>query len=682
MADQLENEERLFGEFSSPSYQEWQEAAVASLKGAPFEKLLSKTYEGITLQPIYRQEDAAELTHQHTLPGAPPYVRGAEALGYVAAPWAIAQALPHGAAKEVNEALRHDLARGQTAVVLDGEQAQSAAEVAEALEGIDLAKLPLYVQTGAGPLPAAAVVVAGLRRAGMEPAGLRGCIGGDPLGVLAAEGELSVALERAYDEAAQWTAWAAEYAPELGTVAVRGDIYGDAGAHAGQELAFALATGVAYLRALQARGVDVEVSAPRMRFTFALGSNFFMEVAKLRAARLLWSQVAAAFGGSAEAQKMAIHARTGSWNKTTTDPYVNMLRSTTEAFSGALGGVSSMEVAPFDAVVGGQSEFSRRIARNVQLILQEECNLTRLIDPAGGSWYVEKLTDELAHKAWALFQEIERRGGMAAALAEGYVQAQTAETAKQRSAALSTRKDVLVGTNMYANAQEQPPAAQGEGSQGQAARAEGPAGVWQADGGSGVDAAIAAAEQGATAGQLASAMWPAAGAAERVTPLRRARGAEPFEVLRRAAHAHGKRTGGAPQVFLANMGPGGQHKARAEFSQGFFEVGGFQVINNKGFATAEAAADAALAAGAPVVVICSTDETYPELVAPLVKRIKEARPETAVVLAGYPQEQVEAHRAAGVDEFIHVRANCHEVNRRLLERIGAAVYEDQAEVSA
>ncbi len=682
MADQLENEESLFGEFSSPSYEEWQEAAVESLKGAPFEKLLSKTYEGITLQPIYRQEDAAELAHQYTLPGEPPYVRGVDALGYVAEPWVVAQEAPGGAAHEVNEALRHDLARGQTAVVLAEGQVQSADETAAALAGIDFAGLPLYVQAGAAPLPTAAVAIAGARRAGLELAMLHGSIAGDPLGALAAEGALPVTLEQAYDEAAQWTAWAAEHAPKLGTLAVRADLYGDAGAHAGQELAFALATGVAYLRALKARGLDVEMSAPRMRFSFALGSNFFMEVAKLRAARLLWSQVAAAFGGSAEAQKMAIHARTGSWNKTTTDMHVNMLRSTTEAFSGALGGVSSMEVAPFDAVVGGQDEFSRRIARNVQLILQQECNLTRLIDPAGGSWYVEKLTDELAHRAWALFQEIERRGGMAAALEEGYVQAQTAETAKQRAAALSTRKDVLVGTNMYANAQEQAaPQSENALAPHESASGEGRIEPAQLEGDSVAEAAIAAAEQGATVSQLAGALRRA-GAGVRVTPLRRVRGAEPFEALRRMADAYRRRTGSAPQLFLANMGPAAQHKARADFSQGFFEVGGVQVVNNKGFASPEAAADAALAAGAPVVVICSTDESYPELVPPLVERVKAARPETVVVLAGYPQEQVDAHRAAGVDEFIHVRANCYEVNRRLHERIGAAAYEEKAEVSA
>jgi methylmalonyl-CoA mutase len=708
-----------FDEFPSPTFEEWQAAAVESQGGKPFEKLITASYEGIPIQPLYRREDASGIAAE-TVPGQSPYLRGTTAAGYLARPWAIAQELACGSPAAFNRALRSDLEHGQTAVnlLLDGptragkdpDGAQpgevgrggvslaTVEDVAVALRGVDLTTTTLFVRAGTAALPLLALLVAHLRRSGRSAGDLHGCLEYDPLGALAHEGALPLSLERAYDEMAQLTLWAEHHAPRLATMAVHTYPYHNAGGNAVQELAFALATGVAYLRVLARREVDVQTVAPRIRFDFAIGGNFFMEIAKLRAARVLWSQVVAAFGGDEDAQKMHLHGRTARRNKTTVDPHVNMLRATTEALAAAVGGVASLHVAPFDEPARPPDEFSRRVARNVQVILQEEAHLTQVIDPAGGSYAVEALTGQLARAAWTLFQEVERQGGMADALKLGYIQAQIAAVAEKRAANLAKRRDVLVGANQFANPHEAPPPA--DPTDYAALHRERAAQVAQYRSGLPsahdddpaahraaldrlaemqaaapermIETAIAAAAAGATLGELTRTLRIHDGARPTITPVPLARAAEPFEALRARTLALRERAGErATRVFLANLGPPRQHKARADFAQAFFEVGGFQVLTNNGFPTPEAAAAVALDSGAAAVVICSTDETYPEIVPPLVRAIKQQAPEMVVILAGRPAEQVEAHQKAGVDEFIYLGADVLALNTWLQDRIAA-----------
>jgi methylmalonyl-CoA mutase len=718
MADDPTNIEALspqdggptFSEFSAATYDQWRKAAESALKGAPFDKkLLTRTYEEITLQPLYWQQDIEGLAHLDSLPGFTPYVRGTAVLGHTGEPWAIAQELPYSTPSALNEALRADLARGQTAinVVLDpatragldadaaraenvgrhGVSISSLEDLGKALDRIDLEETPIFIQAGAMGLPIAALLAALVRKQAKSTEKLSGCIGMDPLGTLAAEGTLPGSLERAYDEAARLTTWSVSHAPRLQTMSVAGHPYHDGGASATQELAFTLATGVEYLRALQTRGLAVDDVAPRLRFAFSLGGNVFMEVAKLRAARLLWAKIVKAFGGSSEAQKLSIHARTSAWNKTLYDPYVNMLRTTTEALAGVVGGCNSLHVSPYDEAARAPDEFSRHIARNTHIILREECNIPRSIDPAGGSWYVEWLTDAVAKQAWSLFQDIEKQGGMFAALSAGLPQKQVAAVAVKRGTNTAQRRDVFVGINMYANTKDRPlePAAIDFQALARERAAElaayqeavdpdwrqaaldklakaAPEGV--------MEAAIHAASGGATLGGLSATLGASDQPAPRIDALCIQRGAVPFERLRDAARSFAARTGSPPKAFLANLGPIPQHKARADFTRGFLEVGGFEVIGNNGFPDAMAAANAALESGAPVVVICSTDETYPDFVPPLTKRLKEAKSKTAILLAGYPADHVEAFQAAGVDDFIHLRANCYELLASLQKKLG------------
>ncbi|HLV36995.1 MAG TPA: methylmalonyl-CoA mutase family protein, partial [Spirillospora sp.] len=370
MSDQtFAADELSFDEFTRPTYDEWYAAALDSIGGADFEKLLTtRTYEGLTLQPLYRREDLAPIAHLLTLPGFTPFVRGVRASGHVAQPWLIAQELPAPTPEAFNAALRHDLAQGQNAIKLildqpgraglDPDQAEnpgqgglslaSLDDVAQAFAGIDLSALPLHAEAGASFLPLLALLAAYYQQQGQSLADWRGSITADPLGELVQNGTLPAPLEKLYDEMAQITAWAVQNAPQLATIGIACVPYHNGGANAVQELAFAIATGVEYLREMLVRDLTIELAAPRMIFSFAIGAQFFIEIAKLRAARLLWSRVIGAFGGSESAQRMRLHTCTGRLNKTVYDPYVNILRTTLEAFAGVIGGSDSLHIAPFD----------------------------------------------------------------------------------------------------------------------------------------------------------------------------------------------------------------------------------------------------------------------------------------------------------------------------------------------
>ncbi|MDD5349427.1 MAG: methylmalonyl-CoA mutase family protein [Chthoniobacteraceae bacterium] len=360
-----------------------------------------------------------------------------------------------------------------------------------------------------------------------------------------------------------------------------------------------------------------------MKFSFAMGADFFMAVAKLRAARLLWTKIVAACGGNAESQKMHIYAATSRWNQSKLDPYVNLLRDTTEALSAAVGGADIIDVRPFDAVVREPDEFSERIARNTQLVLKEECHFDHVVDPAGGSYYVETLTAKVAETAWALFQQIEKAGGMIEALKAGIPQKQIKAVAAKKADLVAQRRLSIIGVNVYANPTEKP-------LEGKAPK-------------------CCCAGKGSVPSNIET--------------LASVRGAEPFESLRAAVSASAKKS-----IFLANMGPLRQHKARADFSTGFFQAGGFAPLENRGFKTVEEAAEAAKASGASIAIICSTDDTYPEIVPALAPKLKELG--LTVVLAGYPADFIEAFKQAGVDEFIHIRANCFQVLSGIANKLG------------
>ncbi len=706
--------ERLLADFSAPTHEQWRAAAEAALGGAPFEKrLVTRAWEGIDLQPIYRAEDVAHLPRLREFPGEGGRARGSRASGLLARGWEISQDLPPGTPEAFNTAALAALERGQTElnVPLDfaaargcdpdaadntgvgagGLSLATVEDLERALAGIQLPQVSIVLRPGTSGLAAAALLFAVARRRGVPKEALRGCVAIDPLGLLAATGSLPVSLDLAYREMAAVTRAIADRAPRMQTLAAQTHAYHDAGATAAQELGFALATGVEYIRALQARGVGADAAARHLRFAFSAGSNFFMEVAKFRAARLAWAQVARAFGVDGDAAGMRLHARTSTWNKTALDPHTNILRATTEALSAVIGGCDSLHVGPFDEVIRQPDEFSRRLARNTQVILAEECDLGHVIDPAGGSYYVEWLTDQVARLAWTVFQEIEQHGGMARALVAGIPQKLVATAASAKADAIAKRRVSIIGTNQYPMTREAPLAgappdaariaeerareiaefrARRDAAGGGAADLDGVRMLLRNQSGFALDATINALNHGATLGEVCRALRRGDEPERAVEPLRIERAARPFERLREASAAHAGRTGRAPLVFQANVGPSRLYRLRADWTTNFFQVGGFEVSAGRDFADADEAARDALASGARVVVITATDETYPLAVEPFARAIKAADPAIAVLVAGAPREREAAWRAAGVDAFVNVATNALELLTRLLTRTG------------
>ena len=689
-------------EFTVPTYDEWKEACIALLKGAPFEKkLFTKTYEGITFSPMYFYKDTEPIQPTKSFPGAGDYLRGVKANGYVNEPWGIAQACDETFPDDNNELLHYENSKGATVynVKVDlgtrrGKDARKCKDIGEhgvslttlgdvetLLKGLKLDTYPLYIYTGESSLPLLALIVAALKKQGVNVAKLKGVIGANPIAEYAVRGTLGQSIDKLFDEAAIAAKWAVKNAPGVKTVFVKSNVFANGGANDVQEVAYTISAGVAYLRALLERGLTIDEAASQIMFGFSMGANFFMQIAKLRAVRPIWAQIVKAFGGNEESQKMHIHGRPSKFFKTIYDPYVNVLRDTTQLFSGIVGGVDSFENSNFDEPVRKGDEFSRRISRNMQIILREEFGLLQPIDPAGGSWAVETLTKQIKEKIWAEFQVVEGKGGIVTALKEGYPQEEIGKICVARFKAAETRKDRIVGNNMYPNMMEdridERPEDHRENLKIRTKTIEDYlAGVNAKDAlakakADDIESLIAAAAKGATIAELRDVLGRAK--VDEIKFIVPHRWSERFEALRDITEIFKLESGDNVKVFLANMGPIPQHKARADFTTAFLQVGGFHVYTNNGFKTVDEAAAAAKESGADVAVICSTDPTYPEIVPALAPKLHEALPKATVYLAGTaPAELVETYKQAGIDDYINVRANCYKIIQTLQQKKGMA----------
>lgn len=589
--------ERLLGDFPAPDLEQWRREVERLLEGDSFEKrMLSTTVDGLTIKPVYTRADAGAL----------------EPVARRDARWEVAQELPADAPGAFNRLLRHDLERGQTAVNLDlgAARVETFDDLKLALDGVDLERTPLYLKTGPGSPDLLSMLRELCRERGTATARLGGALGFDPLAAPACGVAEPKRVGQVRDDQALAVRWAADSAPGMRALVVEGAAWHDAGAGAVEELAFALASAVAGLRDLEQRGVDPAQAAGSCWFSFAVATDFFGELGKFRAARRLWARIVEACGGGGEATKLVFHARSSGWSSTLLDPHTNILRSTTEAFAAIAGGCASLHLAPFDERQGAPGELARRLARNTQLILREEAHFDRVADPAGGSWYVESLTDQLARRAWELFQEIESWGGMARAVSEGRPQEMAAATADRRRQRLASRTDVLVGTNRYPLAGEAPPR-------------------------------------------------PAAG------PSAVLRGGAPFEELRTRVAA-----AGPPVVLTAAMGPPAGYMARLEFIRSFYQVGGFEVPECGGFDSSAEVLDAVAEHRPAAVCIVSRDERYDDLVPGLAAELQAARPGLVLHLAGGGSEAMERFRGVGVSRQVTLRTNILELLSELAEQAG------------
>ncbi|MED4923906.1 methylmalonyl-CoA mutase family protein [Anoxybacillus geothermalis] len=666
--------------FPAPTVEEWEREAEKSLKGKPLERLVSMTYENIAVKPLYTRCDVEALGPLEQYPGFGQYVRGARPEGYRGGPWKVSQEISAASPSEWNEAVKHDLERGQTEIHFALGRlpfaVESVEDVATMFAGVPLDRYSLRVNAGARSLSFLALLVAYFKEQGVPLSSVRGAIGMDPLGAWAEQGTLPCSLERLYDEMAEATMWAKDEMPAVRTMFVRGEPYHNGGANAVQELAFAMATAVEYIRAGLDRGLTVDDIAVRMQASFAVGADFFMEIAKLRAARRLFAQVMEAFGGGESAKRIELYVRTSPFTKTVYDPYVNMLRAAAEAFAAVVGGADGVHVSPFDEAIGLADEFSRRIARNTQLILLEEAHMANVIDPAGGSYYVETLTAKLAEEAWKLFQRVEEQGGMAKALEAGFVQAEVEAVAKRRLDRVKTRKEKIVGTNVYANLEETPV----EKPKQDAANVAPPLDEKRvADiraslaGGKWMEAAIRAVRRRATAREIAAALVDG-NAVVAITPIRAWRLAEPFERLRKAAEEHAERTGSRLSVHLINIGPLVRHQARADFIAGLFAAGGVAAERSDGFASVAEAVEWVRNTNGTHYIVCGADDDYPAFVPALAEAFKQAKPNAKLYVAGKPPEELERTYAdAGVDGSIHLGSNAYDVIVAFLTERGVAL---------
>ncbi len=676
---------RLLTEFPEHTYDQWHAAAEALLKGASFEqKLVSKTYEDITIQPIYRREDIADLEHLKHFPGSASLVRGSSADGFLKAGWEVSQELKANTPAELNGLIHEGLNGGQSELNIfvgcgqddcctGGVRFDTAADVKIALDGVAVDAISTWWQGGPAVASLAPMVIAAAGEMGVSPDKLRGGFENDPLADLVAKGISRQPLSLRFDHMAALTDYAAKNAPGLRTISVKGEVYHNAGATATQELGYVIATLVTYLEEMKARGLSPESVLPHIRIRLSVGSDYFMEIAKIRAARWLWSKVASAYG--VENAPVHIHASTSKWNKTTYDAHTNMLRVTSEAFAAVVAGVDSLHIGPFDEISGKTDDFSRRIARNLHTILREECGLDQVIDPAGGSTYIEWLTDKIAAKSWEIFQDIEKQGGMLAALEAGTVQQAVQGVAKAKFTNIRRRKDKIVGCNMYPDLKGKKLAIRSvECRAGQnipGAPAPKTLDITPSINSAMIEQAIAAANAGATKLSLAIATgFICEETGPTVTSLPQRRAAEEYEALRDASAAFAAKTGAAPAILQLNMGPSRKYRLRADWTAGFFEAAGFSIDGKRDFKGIDDAVAALTASNAAIAVITSDDATYLESAEALAQAVKAAQPAIYLLLAGAPGENEPAWRAAGVDDFVNVRSNNYELNEQLLKIAG------------
>lgn len=615
---EFDNDLNLIEEFPPHSYGQWKQAVTESLKGADFDKVMhTKTYEGITLKPIYRKEDIQDLPWLETPVDQVPYLRRNEPRRFLEESWLIAQPYDEPDLKKLNAQLLSDLNHGLTAITLRlkrddrprGLSLSGAEDLSALLAEVQLPAIQLFIQLDADALDLLPLLEQYCAVQGVELSSLKAGIGFDPTSEFARKGYLGLGLEEVWSNMARSVAWAEEKAPGIRILSLDGGVWETAGATSVQELGFLLSTAIGYIQGLEQQGFQIDRIAPLFQVQLSLGSNFFMEIAKIRAFRLLWADMIKAFGGNDASRKVWIHGKTASFNKSSLDIWVNLLRTTTEGFSGVIGGVDSLELECFNSLVAAGDQFASRLARNQQLILKEEAHFSRVIDPAGGCYYIESLTRELADKAWKQMQELESGGGMIHSLREGAIHRQLAETANLRMSAAHSRKDIYVGVNMYANPDEV--------------------------------LLPKLSEEAASA--PVKAVELAAGA------LPQARAATGFEALRARISLFPRQA----KVFLLNMGAPAEYKARSEFATGFFQVAGFGVISPPGFKDSRAAADAALASDADAFCVCGTDDNYVSLVPELCQLLKGK----IMILAGYPQDKVESYRQEGIKLFIHLKAD-------------------------
>lgn len=609
----------------------WRALVDKALKGGDFEKrLVSRTADGLAIRPLYTRPGGPAASG---LPGEAPLVRGTMP-ALAERPWNIGQRYADESPAAANAAILDDLKGGVSALTLQiaapGQYGlpYHEGDLAAALQEVLLDSCAVNLCAGEYTPDAAGSLMALWRKAEVADAARSGGFGYDPYATLAATGALYHPATQALGIAADLVRTSLPMS-RVTALAASGPVYHAAGATEAQEIAAVAATVVAYLRAAEAAGLSPADALPKIAIGLAVDTDQFLGIAKLRAARRVIWRIADAVGAAGAASRVVLRAETSSRMLARRDPWVNMLRTTIACAAAAMGGADEIAVLPYTHALGRPDAFARRMARNTHHVLMEESSLHRVADPAGGSWYVESLTDDLARKAWELFQSIEAKGGIGAALASGALQDEIAKAADVRAKLVATGQMELTGSSAFPKL----------GDDGVTVE------PWPA--------------------QIPSADLNGA----RITPLRLHRLAEPFEALRDKADAFAKRTGQAPRVFLASLGPLAVHSTRSTWIANFLAAGGIDTINTEGFTETAAVGRGFAESGAGIACLCSSDQVYGELGEAAAGVLKQAGAK-AVYLAGRPREQEADLRAAGVDEFIFAGTDAIAVLTKLQAALG------------
>ena len=627
----------------------WKQKAADDLKGRPLEKLTGRTADGIPLEPLYTKAHERPAGDDGGVPGFAPLRRGSRVAGTLGRGPDLRVVIDHPDPEEAARQIVEALDRGATSLQIvlatstgggwtPGVHVDDAGQLTRMLKGAGLRerKVPLHLAAGAAYERAAADLASVWSGLGLGAGEARGGFGADPLGTLARDGELPMSVEDALAASGALARATADEWPGVRALRVDADFVHHAGGTTAQQLGTLLALGVRMLRACEGAGLPLDRAFAQIELSLRLDCRFFEQIAALRALRTCWSRVAEACGVDDPA--LQLHASPSDRVLTRRDPWVNMLRGTATTFAALVGGADAVSCTPFDAALGASGPLGRRVARNTGIILAEESHLSRVIDPAGGSWFLESLTDGIAEKAWSFFREIEAEGGAAEVIGSRWLRERVDASWQERAHLLRTRRQPVTGVSEYPDLQEKPVA---------------------------TAPAVVAEPARPTRPAVRTEPWPVR------------RDAAPFEELRDLSDAHLAEAGHRPKVFLATLGPLAAHTARATWIANLLAAGGIDTANPGALEGASEVAEAYRRERSPIAVLCSSDDLYETLAADAAVALKRAGART-VLLAGKPGGHEDAWRKAGVDRFVHLGVDVLALLRELVEELvpGVATGDD------
>ncbi|MDP4083731.1 MAG: methylmalonyl-CoA mutase family protein [Bacillota bacterium] len=604
-----------------PDYQldDWKLKAEESLRGKLVETLQTDTYENIFLKPLYSVDDEESFT---SYPGGADYRRGIYPLGYITNKWKVAQHVKYKTVNELIENLKHAVERGQTA--LSFELSNDLFPMNEGLTDLlkELYKQFPFAMNAKEYFQQMLENLANLKE--IDGSKVSGYIGYDPLSSFVINGSLPQNVEMFFKDWSEMILSYNEKFPHLRTVLIRTSTYHNGGANAVQEIGIAASLGVFYIEELQENGMELNEALSKLLFQFSIGSNFFMEIAKIRAARMVWNRIAEVYGANSNQKGMHISAETSLFTKTLYDKHVNILRAGNEAFAAVIGGIQYLNVGTFE----NNSNLSERLARNTQLILQEEAHLQHIVDPAGGSWYIEKLTTELAEKAWGFFQEIEAKGGIMEVVKSNWLQRKISEVYEKRKQAIFTRNERIIGTNVYAK----------------------------------LDEAVSDDKD-------TEINYTAINEIEKIPQMRLSK---PYEGLRKKA----EKLKGKAVVGLISLGSLKDYKARSDFMKGFLAAGGIKGEESFPISLTDSARDFVASCNTKHFCLCGSNERYETLGFEILTCLLAEFPDKTFYLAGLPAKDLQSKwKEKGIKEFIHIKSNCYEILQTILFEMGVSLDE-------